>query len=166
MLRPLQESDIERLTQLWLHLACSSHPSLPVKFWMQEARALRGRLAAQQRAAHAQAPGVEAGTQGESGVANHWVYIRPGSGTAEGLVTISDNRRVETIFVSPGEQGHGAGSELMEQAKFGRLQLEAQVLEENLHGRYFLQQHGFAESSRIFNSALNQDEILMHCRVA
>jgi len=161
MLRPLQESDIERLTQLWLHLACSSHPSLPVKFWMHQARALRGRLSAQQRAAKVPGP------QGEEPVVpNHWVYTRPGSSTAEGLVTISDNRRVETIFVSPGEQGHGVGSELMEQAKFGRLQLEAQVLEENLRGRYFLQQHGFAESGRTFNAAANQDEILMHCRVA
>ena len=162
MLRPLQESDIERLSQLWLHLACSSHPSLPVRFWMQQARALRGRLAAQQRAALSNRPHAKGVLNG----ANHWVYARPDSSTAEGLVTISSDSRVETIFVSPGEQGHGVGSELMEQAKFGRPQLEAQVLEENLRGRYFLQQHGFTETSRTFNAAANQDEILMTCRVA
>ncbi|MBB5211766.1 GNAT family N-acetyltransferase [Microbulbifer hydrolyticus] len=81
-------------------------------------------------------------------------------------MTISDNLRVETIFVSPGEQGHGVGSELMAQAKFGRMQLEARILEENLRGRYFLQQHGFSEAERQFNTAANQDEILMNCRVA
>lgn len=166
MLRPLQESDIERLTQLWLHLACSSHPSLPVKFWMQQAKALRGRLGAQRRAACVNPPDALGELQGASGTPSHWVYTRPGSSIAEGLVTICENRRVETIFVSPGEQGHGAGSELMEQAKFGRLQLETRVLEENLRGRYFLQQHGFLEADRTFNQAANQDEILMSCRVA
>lgn len=155
MLRPLQESDIERLSQLWLHLACSSHPSLPVRFWMAEAKGLRRQLTAQYRARQDKTTGV-----------NHWVYTRPGSDVAEGLVTISDDLRVETIFVSPGEQGRGVGSELMEQAKFGRVQLETRVLEENLHGRYFLQQHGFSEIERKFNQAANQDEIVMNCRVA
>ncbi|WP_299598122.1 GNAT family N-acetyltransferase [uncultured Microbulbifer sp.] len=155
MLRPLQESDIERLSQLWLHLACSSHPSLPVRFWMGQAKDLRRQLTAQLRARGANPSGE-----------NHWVYTRPGSDFAEGLVTISDNLRVETIFVSPGEQGRGVGSELMEQAKFGRIQLETCVLEENLRGRYFLQQHGFSESERTFNQAANQDEIVMNCRVA
>ena len=155
MLRPLQESDIERLSQLWLHLACSSHPSVPVKFWMAEARVLRRQLTAQYRAGQSAPGGV-----------THWVYTRPGVDIAEGLVVISDNQRVETIFVSPGEQRRGVGSELMEQAKFGRIQLEARVLEENLHGRYFLQQHGFAETERAFNQAANQDEIVMNCRVA
>ncbi|WP_158078635.1 GNAT family N-acetyltransferase [Microbulbifer mangrovi] len=155
MLRPLQESDIERLSQLWLHLACSSHPSIPVKFWMAEARALRSQLTAQHLAGQATASGV-----------SHWVYTRPGSDIAEGLVTITDNIHVETIFVSPGEQGRGVGSELMAQAKFGRIQLEMRVLEENLRGRYFLQQHGFAETERAYNLAANQDEIVMNCRVA
>ncbi|WP_105102602.1 GNAT family N-acetyltransferase [Microbulbifer pacificus] len=155
MLRPLQQSDVERLSQLWLHLACSSHPSLPVKFWMAQARILRRELSAKCR-------GRGVGSDGTS----HWVYTRPGSDVAEGLITISNNRRVETIFVSPGEQGHGVGSALMEQAKFGRVQLEACVLEENLRGRYFLQQHGFAETARKHNKAANQDEIYMNCRVA
>lgn len=160
MLRPLQEPDIERLAQLWLHLACSHHPSLPVTFWMARAKELRRQLTAQHRARKALSNDEIPGT------INHWVYTRPGSDTAEGLVTISNNLRVETIFVSPGEQGHGVGSELMEQAKFGRIQLEARVLEENLRGRYFLQQHGFAETERQFNQAANQDEIVMNCRVA
>ena len=156
MLRPIQESDIERLLQLWLHLACSSHPSLPVSFWADEGRAMRRRLKEQCRF----------GAPPDLGTSNHWVYARPGSETPEGLVTITENRQVETIFVSPGEQGHGVGSELMTQAKFGRVQLETLVLEENLRGRYFLQQHGFSEAERVFNAAANQDEITMHCRVA
>lgn len=160
MLRPLQEPDIERLAQLWLHLACSNHPSLPVKFWMARAKELRRELTAQYRAQKAVSLGDNPDCM------SHWVYTRPGSDTAEGLVTIRDNQRVETIFVSPGEQGRGVGSELMEQAKFGRFQLEARVLEENLRGRYFLQQHGFAEIERQFNQAANQDEIVMNCRVA
>ncbi|MCQ3829947.1 GNAT family N-acetyltransferase [Microbulbifer elongatus] len=156
MLRPIQESDIERLLQLWLYLACSSHPSLPVSYWTDAGRAMRRRLQAQCRF----------GAPGDLASSSHWVYTRPGSQIPEGLVTIAENRQVETIFVSPGEQGHGVGSELMAQAKFGRIQLETQVLEENLRGRYFLQQHGFSEAERIFNSAANQDEIFMHCRVA
>ncbi|MCK7598064.1 GNAT family N-acetyltransferase [Microbulbifer sp. CAU 1566] len=158
MLRPLQESDVERLSQLWLHLACSNHPSLPVRFWMAQARALRRELSAKCRSRTASSECT--------GGSSHWVYTRPGSDIAEGLVTISDNLRVETIFVSPGEQRRGVGSELMAQAKFGRIQLEARVLEENLHGRYFLQQHGFSETGRSYNKAANQDEIQMNCRVA
>ncbi|WOX03966.1 GNAT family N-acetyltransferase [Microbulbifer pacificus] len=157
MLRPLQEADIERLLQLWLHLACSSHPSLPVKFWSPQGRLLRRQLAAQCRRQqlHGDATGIV-----------YWVYTRPGSDVAEGLVAITDNVLIESIFVSPAQQGRGVGSELMAQAKFGRLQLEARVLEENLGGRYFLQQHGFAETGRHFNQSANQDEIWMNCRVA
>lgn len=157
MLRPIQESDIEHLLQLWLHLACSSHPSLPVKFWSPQGRLLRRQLASQCR--HQQ---LLCGSNGTV----YWVYTRPGSDVAEGLVAITDNVLVETIFVSPAQQGRGVGSELMFQAKFGRLQLEVRVLEENLSGRYFLQQHGFAETERHFNRAANQDEIWMNCRVA
>lgn len=157
MLRPLQEADIDRLSQLWLHLACSSHPSLPVKFWSAQGRLLRRQLAAQCR--HQQLHGASTGT-------SHWVYSRPGSDVAEGLVTITDNMLVETIFVSPMEQRRGVGSELIAQAKLGRPQLETKVLEENLRGRYFLQQHGFAEVERRFNQSANQDEIRMNCRVA
>ncbi|WP_082859154.1 GNAT family N-acetyltransferase [Microbulbifer sp. Q7] len=156
MLRPIQESDIERLLQLWLHVACTNHPSLPVRYWSEPGRAMRRRLNAQCRP----------DGQRDLGVSTHWVYTRAGSDTSEGLVTITENRRVDTIFVSPGEQGHGVGSELMAQAKFGRIQLETLVLEENLHGRYFLQQHGFQEAERIFNAVAGQEEITMHCRVA
>lgn len=157
MLRPLQEADIERLSQLWLHLACSAHPSLPVSFWSAQGRLMRRQMATQCR--QQQLHGNGSGT-------NYWVYTSPGNDIAEGLVTITDNVLVETIFVSPGEQRRGVGSELMAQAKFGRLQLGARVLEENLRGRYFLQQHGFAETERRFNNAANQDEIWMNCRVA
>lgn len=156
MLRPIQESDIERLLQLWLHLACSGHPSLPISYWEQEGRLMRRRLQEQCRF----------GGKQTLATSNHWVYTRTGSNIPEGLVTITENRQVETIFVSPGEQGRGVGSELMTQAKFGRIQLETKVLEENLRGRYFLQRHGFCEAERTFNSAANQDEIFMHCRVA
>lgn len=157
MLRPLQEADVERLSQLWLHLACCAHPSLPVKFWAAQGRLLRRQLSAQCRLQ--QLHGASAGT-------SHWVYTRPGSNVAEGLVTITDNMLVETIFVSPMEQRRGVGSELMAQAKFGRPQLKTKVLEENLRGRYFLQQHGFAEIERCFNQSAKQDEIWMSCRVA
>lgn len=157
MLRPLQESDVERLSQLWLHLACCAHPSLPISFWSAPARQLRRRLAAQcrHRLLH-----------GDPSDISHWVYARTAKDLADGLVTITDNMLVETIFVSPTKQRHGVGSELMAQAKFGRPQLEAKVLEENLRGRYFLQQHGFVETARHFNQSANQDEIWMSCRVA
>lgn len=156
MLRPLQEADIDRLLQLWLHLACSSHPSLPVKFWLDQGKALRRELGRPGRAA-------QIGRR-ESGTArNHWVYTRPDGDIAEGLVTISDGRRLDAVFVSPMEQGHGVGSELVAQAKAGRVQLEARVLEENLRGRFFLQQQGFVEAERRFDDSAGQEEILMVC---
>ncbi|WP_460804458.1 GNAT family N-acetyltransferase [Microbulbifer agarilyticus] len=155
MLRPLQESDIERLLQLWLYLASTAHPSLPVRYWSDQGRAMRRKLQAQ------------CGPRGseEPARAVHWVYSRPGSAIPEGLVTVGADHQVQTIFVSPGEQGHGVGSELMEQAKFGQLELTSLVLEENLRGRYFLQQHGFAEIERTFNASAGQDEIVMRCRI-
>ncbi|MCA0900157.1 GNAT family N-acetyltransferase [Microbulbifer agarilyticus] len=155
MLRPLQESDIERLLQLWLFLASTAHPSLPVSYWSEQGRAMRRKLRTQ----------CGPWNRGEPVADVHWVYSRPGSAIAEGLVTVGDDHQVQTIFVSPGEQGHGVGSELMEQAKFGQVELTSVVLEENLRGRYFLQQHGFAELERTFNASAGQDEIVMRCRL-
>ncbi|WGL15358.1 GNAT family N-acetyltransferase [Microbulbifer bruguierae] len=157
MLRPLQEADIERLSQLWLHLACGSHPSLPVRFWTLQGRAFRRQLVTQCRNQR---------LLGESTGSNHWVYTRAGSNIAEGMVTITDNVLIQTIFVSPAVQRCGVGSELMAQAKFGRLQLETRVLEENLHGRYFLQQHGFTETERRFSTDAGQHEIWMNCKIS
>nr|WP_010131081.1 GNAT family N-acetyltransferase [Microbulbifer agarilyticus] len=155
MLRPLQESDIERLLQLWLYLASTAHPSLPVSYWSEQGRVMRRKLSAQ----------CGRWKRGGRAAEVHWVYSRPDSSIAEGLVTVSHNHQVQTIFVSPGEQRHGVGSELMEQAKFDQLELTTSVLEENLRGRYFLQQHGFVEFERTFNAAAGQDEIAMRCRL-
>lgn len=154
MLRPLQRADVSRLLELWLHLACHSHPSLPVQFWHSEKQSLRNCLR-----------GRPSPTQPAANAA-HWVYTLPGSDVAEGLVTITADGCIETIFVSPNAQRRGVGSALIGQAKFGKAQLEITVLEENLGGRYFLQQHGFVEVSRSYRQAANQDELLMCCKVA
>ena len=154
MLRPLQKADVDRLLQLWLHLACTSHPSLPVQFWHLEMQALRRCLL------------ESLSRSAQTGKATHWVYTLPGSDIAEGLVTITTDGCIETIFVSPTVQRRGVGSALIGQAKFGKAQLEIAVLEENLGGRYFLQQHGFVEVSRRYRQAANQDELVMCCRVA
>lgn len=155
MLRPLQQADVSRLLDLWFHVACNSHPSLPVHFWQQQKQSMRKRL-------------QDALTRRDSGAsgATHWVYTLPGSDVAEGLITVTADDRVETVFVSPMVQRRGVGSALIGQAKFGKAQLEMTVLEENLGGRYFLQQHGFVEVSRSFRRAANQEELVMCCRVA
>lgn len=154
MLRPLQETDVKRLLQLWFHLACTSHPSLPLGFWRKERQALKRQLA-----------GGQSPQAGKPAV-THWVYTLPGSNLAEGLVTVTSEGLIRTIFVSPAAQRQGIGSALIAQAKFGKVNLEASVLEENLGGRYFLQQHGFVETARRFSPTANQEELVMHCRVA
>lgn len=152
MLRPLQKSDIPRLMELWLFVACHAHTSLPAGYWKSRARVWRRDLESQ--------------LAGRERNSRHWVFTRAGSDIPEGLVTIAAEQQLESIFVSPGAQGFGAGSELMQQAKFGRPQLAVRVLEENLRGRYFLQKHDFVEVERYFNIAANQDELVMHCRIA
>ncbi|MFV8782895.1 GNAT family N-acetyltransferase [Microbulbifer sp. SA54] len=159
MLRPLQKSDVKRLLQLWFHLACTSHPSLPLDFWREQQEAVRRELVGALGR-----PGKKGNPAGEP--LTHWVYTLPGSQAAEGLVTVSKEGQVRSIFVSPAAQRQGIGSALIAQAKFGKAQLEAAVLEENLGGRYFLQQHGFVETSRRFCAAANQEEVVMCCRVA
>ncbi|WP_226663993.1 GNAT family N-acetyltransferase [Microbulbifer aggregans] len=158
MLRPLQESDVKRLLQLWFHLACTSHPSLPLGFWRKERQTLKRQLLG------VQIPAL--GRVARQKAVTHWVYTLPGSSRAEGLVTVTNEGLIHTIFVSPAAQRRGIGSALITQAKFGKLKLEASVLEENLGGRYFLQQHGFVETSRRFSVAANQEELVMSCRVA
>ncbi|WP_295802302.1 GNAT family N-acetyltransferase [uncultured Microbulbifer sp.] len=155
MLRPLQKADVNRLLELWLHLACNSHPSLPPRFWNEGKRDIRRQLLV----------ALRRGRWGEPAV-THWVYTLPGSDIAEGLVTITGDGQVEALFVSPSAQRRGVGSALINQAKFGKLQLQTAVLEENLGGRYFLQQHGFVEVSRHYRQAANQDELVMRCRIA
>lgn len=163
MLRPLETADIDRLGQLWLHLSCTHHPSLPVSYW--EAR-LTGILYQLQRLNHtAQRTATTAAANNEPRL-NAWVYANPRDDIAEGLVAVTPEDELHTVFVAPTQQRQGIGSELMAQAKYDRNQLEVTVLEENLQGRFFLQQQGFRETARRYSMEARQDELVMLCRAA
>jgi len=155
MLRPLENTDIDRLGQLWLHLACTHHPSLPVAFWQSRLSPVLRRLSRDMEARKADSAGLRC-----------WVYANPTDNLPEGLVAISANDEIQAVFVAPPQQRQGIGSELLAQAKFNRAQLEVRVLEENLRGRFFLQQHGFEEAARSYCQDARQDELVMLCRAA
>ncbi|MFD1216754.1 MULTISPECIES: GNAT family N-acetyltransferase [Microbulbifer] len=164
MLRPLETTDIDRLGQLWLHLACTHHPSLPVSYW--EAR-LQDTLEQLQRLyAAMQSSGFSHVSANDEPRLTAWVYANPRDDIAEGLVAITPDNELHTVFVAPTQQRQGIGSTLMAQAMYDRNQLEVTVLEENLHGRYFLQKHGFEETARSYSMEARQDELVMMCRAA
>ncbi|MCX2778507.1 GNAT family protein [Microbulbifer thermotolerans] len=143
MIRPAVPSDFQRLQALWLRTLVDAHPSIPQQVW-----------------------------QGKLSNFGHClqtadlclVYTANGKQTAEGFALITGTDQLEYLCVSPAFTKRGAGSELMRCAKRGRPQLLMTVLEENLNGRYFLQQQDFKETGRQPCAVSGQAEILMRYR--
>ncbi|WP_250460661.1 hypothetical protein [Microbulbifer litoralis] len=140
MIRRAVAGDLERLEQLWLYTVVTSHPSLPRTYW-------RGRLDEFRRS--------------YLGAENCLVFYESRRGTADGFVVVGRGQVLEFLCITPAVAGRGGGSELMRAAKVGRAQLEATLLQENLGGRYFLQQHGFVEAERKPSATAAQAEIVM-----
>lgn len=140
MIRTACRDEILRLQQLWLHAAASAHPSLPRDYWQKRAAAFRQHCRG----------------------ADLCLVFRAADGEpADAFVSVSDGDWLRFLCVSPLVAGRGVGSRLLRAAARGRPQLQVAVLEENLGGRYFLQQHGFVEVERRASAEAGQAELHM-----
>ncbi|WP_193163397.1 GNAT family N-acetyltransferase [Microbulbifer hainanensis] len=140
MIRQASRADLERMEQLWLYSVITAHPSVPRHYWQSRLGDFRRRCKVSECSL---------------------VYTAGKHRSADGFAAVDRDGALTFLCVTPSEAGHGIGSALMEAVKRSQPQLEARLLQENLLGRYFLQQHGFVETERQPNPAAGQAEILM-----
>lgn len=140
MIRQARRDDLGRLEQLWLYSVITAHPSLPRDYWRRQLAEFRRDC-------------IRAGCS--------LVYSEAGHRSADGFAVVGRTGDLVFICVTPACAGRGVGSALMEAIKRNHAYLEARLLQENLLGRYFLQQHGFVESERRTDATTGRIEILM-----
>ncbi|WKD49906.1 GNAT family N-acetyltransferase [Microbulbifer spongiae] len=142
MIRKAEFKELDRLEQLWLHAAVSSHPSLPRAFWLNRVRQFRRECR-------------------RAGLCLVFTGRHPA--VAEAFITVLDQDRLAHLCVSPLFAGCGIGASLVAAAGQGKTQLQTRVLRENLRTRYFLQRYGFVETGRCYCAEYGQSLILMRC---
>ncbi|MFS1523685.1 hypothetical protein ACL7TT_06145 [Microbulbifer sp. 2304DJ12-6] len=142
MIRKAESKELDRLEQLWLHAAVSSHPSLPRGFWLERVHQFRRDCR-------------------RAGLCLVFTGRHPA--VAEAFVTLLDQDRLAHLCVSPLFAGCGIGASLVAAAGHGKPQLQTRVLRENLRTRYFLQRYGFVETGRRHCVEYGQPLILMRC---
>lgn len=140
MIRTMVAADLPQVQHLWHQAIEGTHPALPDCYWDARVPRLLAR----------DTPPIRG-----------LVYYAPGSCRIDGFAMLAANDELQALFIVPHARGCGAGNALMARVKEERSSLCVAVLEENLVGRYFLQQHGFVERERTPCPAAGQAEILM-----
>lgn len=118
MIRVLQKTDIDRVTDLWLDTNLKAHDFIPAQYWNGNYDAVKEML-----------PQAE-------------VYVYENDKKIQGFVGLNDEY-IEGIFVSDEMQSQGIGKLLLGFVKEKRTKLHLNVYQKNIRAINFYQREGF-----------------------
>lgn len=118
MIRVLQKTDIDRVTDLWLDTNLKAHDFIPAQYWNGNYDAVKEML-----------PQAE-------------VYVYENDKKIQGFVGLNDEY-IEGIFVSDEMQSQGIGKLLLDFVKEKRTKLHLNVYQKNIRAINFYQREGF-----------------------
>jgi putative acetyltransferase len=137
MIRKYNDTDLDKVMDIWQASTSIAHPFLNMTFSLKVAAAMR----------EIYMPNPDAKT---------WVYERDGD--IVGFVSMIGNE-IGGLFVNPIYQSRGVGSTLVNHVRNIYGDLEVEVFERNHIGRSFYDKYGFAQSKHYFHEE-SQEEVL------
>lgn len=120
MIRKLQETDVNRVAEIWLDTNVKAHNFVPSKYWEDNYEEVKKFL-----------PQAEI-----------YVYEDENKGNLQGFIGLNDNY-IEGIFVWSDAQSGGIGKQLLDFTKSIKKQLTLSVYQKNIRAVKFYQRENF-----------------------
>jgi len=138
MIRPLSTTDLDAAVELWYQASLQAHDFIPATFWREQRAAMRDIYL----------PASES-----------WVYEEDGQ--LLGFISWYQGT-VAALFISPDQQSHGLGRQLLEHLKTQYERLALTVYAENEQARRFYCRNGFKEGESQLCEHSGRPELMMH----
>lgn len=138
MIRPLSTTDLDAAVELWYQASLQAHDFIPATFWREQRAAMRDIYL----------PASES-----------WVYEKDGQ--LLGFISWYQGT-VAALFISPDQQSHGLGRQLLEHLKTQYERLTLTVYAENEQARHFYCRNGFKEGESQLCEHSGHPELMMH----
>ena len=136
MLRKMQNTDINRVADIWLRINLKAHDFIPEQYWTSNYELVKEMM-----------------SQAE-------VYVYEDGKMIQGFVGLS-NEYIEGIFVSDEMQSCGIGKLLLDYIKNKKVRLRLNVYQKNARALSFYQREGFDIQSEGVDEATGEKEYTM-----
>ncbi len=136
MIRRLQETDIDRVIELWLGVNLKTHDFVPAAYWRNNFESVKEML-----------PQAE-------------VYVYEAAEEIQGFVGLTGDY-IEGIFVSGEMQSQGIGKRLLDHMKAIKDALHLSVYQKNTRAIRFYQREGFAIQREGLDESTDEKEFTM-----
>ena len=137
MIRKLQKTDINKVTDIWLKTNLKAHYFIPEQYWTNNYAVVKEML-----------PQAE-------------VYVYEDDKIIQGFVGINDEY-IEGIFVSDEMQSHGIGKILLDYIKDKKVRLHLNVYQKNVRAISFYQREGFSIQGEQIDEFTDEKEYVMN----
>ncbi|OOE78083.1 N-acetyltransferase [Salinivibrio sp. PR6] len=137
MIRDYRAADIDQVLAIWLSASIKAHDFIESAFWNSKISVMRD----------VYIPASE-------------TLVYEAEGEVVGFYSLYENN-LAAIFVTPGSQGKGLGSALIDDAKSRRESLQLTVYKENKPSIEFYQKHGFTLLGEQIDEHTGHPELIM-----
>lgn len=138
MIRPLSATDLDTVVELWYQASVQAHDFIPAAFWREQRAAMRDIYLPASKS---------------------WVYEKDGQ--LLGFISWYQGT-VAALFISPDNQSHGLGRQLLNHLKTQYDRLALTVYAENEQARRFYCRNGFKEGESQLCEHSGRPELMMH----
>ncbi|RUR30627.1 N-acetyltransferase [Vreelandella nanhaiensis] len=139
MIRKYRETDIDQVLDIWLSASIKAHAFIGSAFWQSTVSEMRDTYI----------PASE-------------TFVCEYEGQIAGFYSLYGNT-LAAVFVSPGLQGKGVGSAMLDDAKTRRECLQLTVYKENAPSINFYKKHGFILLKEQIDERTGHPELVMEC---
>ncbi|AQU82748.1 MAG: GNAT family N-acetyltransferase [Halomonas sp.] len=139
MIRKYREADIGQILDIWLSASIKAHSFVGSRFWESKVSEMRD----------VYIPASE-------------TFVFESGDQIVGFYSLYGNT-LAAVFVSPGLQGKGIGSALIDDAKSRRECLQLTVYSDNAPSIHFYKKHGFISLGEQIDEQTGQPEFVMEC---
>ena len=137
MIRKMQNTDINRVADIWLKTNLKAHDFIPEQYWISNYELVKEMM-----------------SQAE-------VYVYEDDKMIQGFIGINDEY-IEGIFVSDEMQSRGIGKMLLDYIKDKKDRLQLKVYQKNVMAMSFYQREGFTIQSEEMDEFTREKEYVMN----
>ena len=137
MIRKMQNTDINRVADIWLKTNLKAHYFIPEQYWTSNYELVKEMM-----------------SQAE-------VYVYEDDKMIQGFIGVSDEY-IEGIFVSDEMQSRGIGKMLLDYIKDKKDRLQLKVYQKNVRAMSFYQREGFTIQSEEMDEFTREKEYVMN----
>jgi putative acetyltransferase len=137
VIREYQEADLERVLEIWLSASIKAHSFIEAEFWESKVSDMR-----------------------EMYIPASETFVFEFEGEIYGFYSLYEHT-LAAIFVTPGAQGKGIGTLLLNDAKSRRESLQLAVYKGNSPSISFYEKHGFISTDEKVDEHTGHPELIM-----